>query len=112
MSKAGKTTFDVLRRLALALPDVEEGLSYGTPALKVKGKLFVRLRDDLDAVVVKMPFAKRDELLAADPETYFLTDHYVPYEWILVRLAAIRTEALPELLQTAYATAAAEKGRR
>ena len=31
--------YDTLWRLALALPGVEEGTSYGTPAFKVAGKL-------------------------------------------------------------------------
>lgn len=39
-------TWDTVREIALELPDVEEGTSYGTPALKVKKKLFVRLKED------------------------------------------------------------------
>ena len=37
-------TYGIVREMALALPNVEEGTSYGTPALKIRGKLFVRLR--------------------------------------------------------------------
>ena len=66
-----KVTYDTIRRLALALPNVEEGTSYGTPALKVKGKLFVRLHDDRDKIVLKMPFDRREEMMAEDPETIF-----------------------------------------
>ena len=95
-------TFDAVRKLAHALPDVEDGTSYGTPALKVKGKLFVRLRPDLDAIVVKMPFTKRDELLHADPDVYFLTDHYVEYEYMLVRLATVKTAALRAILKIGW----------
>jgi len=36
-----RVTYETVRRMGLALPNVEEGTSYGTPALKVKGKLFV-----------------------------------------------------------------------
>src|SRR6478672_1654675 len=32
-------TFDTVRRIGLGLPGVEEGTMYGTPALKLKGKL-------------------------------------------------------------------------
>jgi len=74
-------TYDTVRRLGLQLPDVEEGTSYGTAALKVKGKLFVRLHQYLDKIVVRMPFDRRDEMIAADPETYFITDHYRGYPW-------------------------------
>jgi len=105
-------TYDTVRRMALALPNVAEGTSYGTPALKIKGKLFVRLREDLDAIVLKMPFDQRDELMAAEPETYFITDHYREYEWVLVRLSHVRADALSDLLQTALRAASPAKRRR
>ena len=105
-------TYDVVRRLGLALPNVEEGTSYGTPALKVNGKLFVRLHQDLDKIVLKMPFDRRDEMMEADPQTYFITDHYREYPWILVSLARVRADALPDLLNIAYRTASPAKKRR
>jgi len=91
--------------MALTFPNVAEGTSYGTPALKVKGKLFVRLREDNESVVLKMPFDQREELIAGDPEVYYITDHYLHYEWVLVRLSKLHPDALHELLQTAYGTA-------
>jgi hypothetical protein len=111
MKKKG-ITYDTVRRLGLALPDVKEGTSYGTPALKVRGKLFVRLHQDLDKIVVKMPFDRREEMMEADPETYFITDHYREYPWILVSLEHVREDALPDLLNAAYRAAASEKKRR
>jgi len=45
-------TYDTIRRISLTLPNVAEGTSYGTPALKVKGNLFVRLRPELDSIVL------------------------------------------------------------
>jgi hypothetical protein len=91
--------------MALTFPKVAEGTSYGTPALKVKGKLFVRLKEDNDSVVLKMPFDQREELIAGDPEVYYITDHYLNYPWVLVRLSKLHPDALHELLQTAYRTA-------
>jgi hypothetical protein len=112
MSKAA-VTYDSVRRLALALPNVEESRSYGTPALKVGGKLFVRLHQDLDKIVLKMPFDRREEMMTADPQTYFITDHYAEYPYILVSLAHVRADALPDLLNIAYRAAASpEKKRR
>jgi hypothetical protein len=98
-----------VRRLGLALPHVAEGTSYGTPALKVKGKLFARLREDPDSLVVKMPFDQRDELMAGDPEAYYITDHYRNYEWMLVRLSKVSEDALRELLGIAHREASASK---
>jgi hypothetical protein len=107
-------TYDTVRRLGLTFPSVEEGTSYGTPALKVKGKLFVRWGkdDDPDTIVVKMPFDQREELMAADPEVYFITDHYRNYPWILVRLSKVHPDALHELLQIGYHAALPSKRRR
>ena len=82
--KKQPVTYDTIRQLALTLPDTEESTSYGTPAIKVKGKLLLRLHDDRDKVVLKMPFDRREELMAGDPETYFITDHYRDYPWVLV----------------------------
>lgn len=81
--------------MALTLPNVEESTSYGTPALKVRGKLFVRWRneEDPDTIVLKMPFEQREELMAEDAETYFITDHYRNYPWILVRLSKVHPDA-------------------
>ncbi len=105
-------TFDTVRDLADALPNVEEGTSYGTPALKVKGKLFVRLHQDLDKLVLRMPFDQREAMMADDPETYFITDHYRNYPWVLVSLARVRPESIPELLLIAHRAASPAKRRR
>lgn len=107
--KSAKVTYDPVRGVALKLPNVEEGTSYGTPALKVKGKLFVRLREEGDAIVLRMPFEQREGLMADDPATYYITDHYREYPWVLVRLDAVRPDVLPELLQIAHRAASASK---
>ena len=49
--------------------------SYGTPAFKVGGKLIARLREDSETLVAGTTFDERGELMAAEPETYFITDH-------------------------------------
>ncbi len=102
MKKHSPVTYDTVRRLALALPDVEEGTSYGTPALKVKKKMFVRLKEDGETIVLKTTFEEREELIAADPETYFITDHYLNYEYILVNLNKVKIEALEDLIRGSY----------
>jgi hypothetical protein len=45
-------TWETARKFALALPGAEEGTSYGTPAFKVRGKLFLRLHQSGEALVV------------------------------------------------------------
>jgi hypothetical protein len=105
-------TFEAIRKIALALDNVEEGTSYGTPAFKVKGALMARLRDDIGALVVRMSIEDRGELLAADPETYFITDHYLEYPWILVRLSKVHPDAMRDLLKGAWKLAAGESNAR
>ena len=102
-------TFADVRKIALALENVQESTSYGTPAFKVRGKLVARLREDGETLVVGMDFDQREELLAADPDTYYLTDHYVNYPWILVRLPLVHADALRDLLRGAVRLAS---GRR
>jgi hypothetical protein len=103
-------TFAEVRKMALTLDDVEEGTSYGTPAFKVGGAMFARLRDDIGALVVRTRnIDDREELIAADPETYFITDHYLKYPYILVRLSYAKPDAMRDLLRGAWKVAAAEK---
>lgn len=94
--------FDVVRKMGLALPEVEEGTAYRSPALKVRGKMFACLAihrsAEPNSLVVCIDFDQRDELIAGEPQTYYLTDHYVNYPCVLVRLTRIRQDALRDLL--------------
>jgi hypothetical protein len=73
-----KVTWATVRDLALALPGVEEFTSYRTPPMKVRGKLIARLKEDGETIVVPMPIAERDVRIAAEPDVFFVTEHYVP----------------------------------
>ena len=53
-----------------------------------------------DSLVVRVDFDQRAELIAAEPEIYYVTDHYVDYSSVLVRLTRIRRDALEDLLQS------------
>jgi hypothetical protein len=91
-----------VRKLALLLPGVEESTSYGTPALKVRGKLFVRLKEDGETIVLRSDSFDRTHLLSAAPAIFFITDHYQDYPWILVRLPATTIAQLRQLLEDAW----------
>ena len=104
-------TYAAVVRLGLALPGVEESTSYGTPALKVKGSLMTRLWEDGTTLVMKTTFEERDELMAADPKTYYVTDHYLGYPWVLIRLPRVHPDALNDLLHAAHRLASSEKRR-
>lgn len=96
--------------LALALPGVEESTSYGTPSLKVKGKIMSRLRTEAEgALALRCDFIDRQILLQADPRTFFITDHYLNYPMILIRLHRVRRSALPDLIERAWRLVAPAK---
>jgi hypothetical protein len=94
--------WETVREVALGLPEVEESTSYGTPAFKVRGKLFVRLKEDGESIVVRIDEADRALRLRGDPSAFYITDHYVNYPWILVRLSAVAQDDLADLLRDAW----------
>jgi hypothetical protein len=95
-------TFEDARKIAVAFERVEEGSSYGTPGFKTGGKLFARWRPDIEALVVRVEREDRAEMMAADPETYFITDHYLDHPWVLVRLSRVHPDSLRDLLGGAW----------
>jgi hypothetical protein len=80
-----------LVKLGCELPEVEEGSWFRTPALKVRGKSFVRLKEDGQSVVFLLESVDEQEFLTqAQPELYFITDHYRGWPAVLARLAKLR----------------------
>jgi hypothetical protein len=102
----GTIDFDIVPNIGLALPGVEESTAYGSPALKVHGKLLACLPANPSAepgsLVVRMDIDDRAELLAADPNAYYVTDHYIGYSAVLVRLSHVNPDVLRDLLGMAY----------
>jgi hypothetical protein len=98
--------FATVRKLGLTFPDVEESTMYGEPALKVRGHMFACMASHKSAepntLVAVVGFDERAALLVADPETYYLKDHYLNHPSVLVRLSRIRPEALQDLLLKAW----------
>lgn len=114
-----KIDFGVVREIALALPGVEERTLHGAPSLNVRAKLLacpaLHRSAEVDSLAVRVDVAHRAELLAAKPSIYYVTDHYLDYPIVLVRLSSIDRNALRDLLQKAWGSARAKKkvrGRR
>jgi hypothetical protein len=89
--------------MVVALPEVEEGTMHGSPAFKLHGKLLacaaIHKSAEPDTLAVRIPFDLRARLMASYPDTYYLTDHYVNYPVVLVRLSRISMARLRELLE-------------
>jgi hypothetical protein len=94
--------FDAVRQIAHTLEGVDDATSYGTAALKVHDALFIRLREDNDTLVLRCPIEDRDALIESDPDTYFLTDHYLNYPWVLARLSTINPAFLRDIVAMAH----------
>jgi hypothetical protein len=95
-------TFDAVRQLALALPGVEEGTSYGTPAFRVGGRILARFHQDGESLVLKVEYAAREVLTGSHPETFYVTDHYRCYPLMLVRLKNVELGLLQGLIEEAW----------
>ncbi|GAA3987010.1 MmcQ/YjbR family DNA-binding protein [Actinomadura viridis] len=89
------TTCRLAERL---LPEVERSTSYRTPALKICGSLFARLREDEESIVVFTDPMERDALMREDGATFFTTPHYEKHPIVLVTLASVDDDQLGELL--------------
>jgi hypothetical protein len=99
--------WDVACEIARRLPGVEVETSYGTPALKVKGRFLARLRTEAEGwMAIRCEFIERDMLLEAAPRIFHITDHYVNYPAILVDLDAISRDALEGVIENGWRMAA------
>jgi hypothetical protein len=102
-------TFDDVRKFALTWPEVEDGTSYGTPALKVRRKMLARLKEDNDSLVVPgVPPDEREMLVESQPKIFYFTDHYRDYPMVLIRLSKARRSHVEPLLRRHWRTLASK----
>jgi hypothetical protein len=93
------------REIAMALPAAEEKNSYGTLGFFVRKKLFARWHQDGDKLVVRVENLARDAWFDIDPDTFFITDHYRGYPYMLVSLR-VDIKTLRKVLGEAWEQAA------
>ena len=106
-------TFDDVRKLALTWPEVQDGTSYGTAALKVRKKMLVRLREDGDSLVMPdVPPDERAMLCESHPKIFYFTDHYRDYPMVLIRLSKANRAIVEPLLRRHWRTLASKKAVR
>jgi hypothetical protein len=109
-------TLDTVRRMGLALADVEESTHRGALALKVRGKMFAceptHSTAEPGSFGVRIDFDQRAELLAAEPDIYYITPHYLDYPMMLVRLSRVHPDALRDLLRGARQFVMQKKARK
>ena len=91
-----------VRELALALPETSERPSYGTPGFRVRDRLFARLHQDGESLVLWVDMDEREALARAEPEKFFWTPHYERHPMLQARLAALDRTELGELLRDSW----------
>ena len=108
--------FDTVRKVGLALPGVEESTSYGVASLKLHGQLLacpaINKSAEPGSLVIRIDFDRRSELLEGDPAAYYVTDHYVNYPCVLVRMSRINADVLRDLLLMSWKFVSAKKPPR
>ena len=92
-----------VRRVALSLPHTTEKPSYGTPGFRVKDRLFARVRDEGDLLVVWVDGMEEKELLlSSEPSKFTTTPHYDGHPTVLVRFERVDLEELTEVLTESW----------
>ena len=105
-------TWEDVVAIGQRLPGVEEGTSYGTPALKVRAKFLTRLRHEDDSLVfTDVPLDERELLLAMEPELFHITPHYQDYPAVLARLSRIDEATAFKFLERRWRSVAHAKLR-
>lgn len=87
-----------VRKIALSLPGVSEGTSFGTPGFKIGKKFLSRLKENGQDLVVRIGMDERELLMEMRPDTFYITDHYRGYPAMLVRLKSVDAATLRRLL--------------
>ena len=99
--------WEKVKAVALQLPETHEKPCYGTPALYVGKKLFARLREDDESLVLYND--KRDVWMNGNPDVFFITDHYLHYPMLLVHISKVSKGDLEKLLNHSWKMRAGKK---
>ncbi len=111
---------DTVRRLALALPQVDDRSGEGRLAFEVAGKgiawtWLVRAAPkkprlpQIGVMAVRCEMARKELLVEAAPERFFDDDHYRGFPAVLVRLDQVDAGELAGLLRDAWRIQAPKK---
>ncbi len=100
-------SLDAVWKTGVKLPGVVQSTAYGSPALKVGGQLMacvpISKSAEPGSLMVRVDRnEQRQTLLTESPELYYVTDHYLPYDAVLVRLERLNGELLHDLLAMAH----------
>lgn len=99
-------SLEAVWKMGATLPGAVLSTAYGSPALKVGGQLMACVPTNKSAEPGSLMFRvdrnDRQTMLDEAPELYYVTDHYLPYDAVLVRLDRLNRELLHDLLAMAH----------
>ncbi len=101
--------FDDIRSIALTYPGVADHITYGTPSLKVGSRFLMREVEPGILALQRPSIDERDMLLEAEPELFFITDHYRDYPYVLVRLESLTPDHFRALFEPIWREKALKK---
>ena len=86
-------------KIALAIPGTEDVLWFKKPAVFLHGQFLTKVHDKEDAIVLRVSSMEmRDMMLEAEPELFYITDHYRNFPFVLARLKTLTPKLLKEML--------------
>lgn len=99
------------RRIALSFPGAHEKMSYGSPAVFIARKLFTQVGSHKREAIMLLTetLEERDHLLAADPDIFFITDHFKNYKGLLAHIGKLDAKTFRALLERRWRAIAPKK---
>lgn len=91
---------EFIRQAVMELPFVTEKICFETPAFYVNKKIFARIKEDGESLVLYNE--ERNLWINKDPKTFFITPHYENYKYMLINLERVEPEELKQLLKLAW----------
>ena len=99
-------SFEDVREIGAKLPQVIATADKLGVALKIGREILactaIHKFAEPNSLMVRVGFERRDALVAEDPDSFYLTAHYVPYPVVLVRLPKVSRSHVSELLKEAW----------
>jgi hypothetical protein len=86
-------------KIALAIPGSKEVLWFRKPAVFLHDQFLTKVHDKEEAMTLRVSSMEmRDMMLEAEPELFYITDHYRNFPFVLARLSALTPKTLKEIL--------------
>jgi hypothetical protein len=95
-------TFNQVRRLCLALPEVEEIETWGDVTFRVRNKIFLIGAPEGQAVSMKASLEDQSGLIEMNPDTFSVAAYTGRYGWVRVQLEGLSPQLAERLVINAW----------